>query len=79
MQGGDILVVTAGAAQKTGETRLDLVKKNTAIFKDIIPRIAEQEPGILLVVANPVDILTYVALSISRTSSWSRATPRAPC
>ena len=64
-RGADIVVVTAGAAQKPGETRLDLVRKNTAIFKDIIPRITEQEPGIILVVANPVDILTYVALKVS--------------
>jgi L-lactate dehydrogenase len=64
-KGADIVVVTAGAAQKPGETRLDLVRKNTEIFKDIIPRIAEQDPGIILIVSNPVDILTHVALKIS--------------
>lgn len=62
----DIVVVTAGAAQKPGETRLDLVIKNTEIFKDIIPNIAAQEPKILLIVSNPVDILTYVALRVSK-------------
>jgi malate/lactate dehydrogenase len=56
-KGADIVVVTAGAAQKKGETRLDLVRKNTDIFKDIIPRVAEQNPGIILIVSNPVDIL----------------------
>jgi L-lactate dehydrogenase len=61
----DIVIVTAGAAQKSGESRLDLVQKNTEIFKDIIPKLAEQDPGIILVVSNPVDILTYVALKIS--------------
>lgn len=64
-KGADIVVVTAGAAQKKGETRLDLVRKNTEIFKDIIPKVAEQNPGIILIVSNPVDILTYVAFKIS--------------
>ena len=61
-----IIVVTAGAAQKPGETRLDLVKKNVSIFKGIIPEIAKQVfRGILLIVSNPVDILTYVAWKLS--------------
>lgn len=60
-----IVVVTAGAAQKPGETRMDLARKNAGIFQDIIPRIAEQDPGIILVVSNPVDILTHAALKIS--------------
>ncbi|MFW5958317.1 MAG: L-lactate dehydrogenase [Desulfosalsimonas sp.] len=64
-RGADIVVITAGAAQKPGETRLDLVRKNTEIFKNIIPEIVRQDPGILLIVSNPVDILTYVALRIS--------------
>ena len=61
-----ITVITAGANQAPGETRLDLVNKNVAIFKSIIPQIAERNyQGILLVVSNPVDILTYVALKLS--------------
>lgn len=61
-----IIVVTAGAGQKPGETRLDLVKKNVGIFKSIIPQIAaHNQDGILLVVANPVDILTYTAQKLS--------------
>ena len=61
-----IVIITAGANQKPNETRLDLVHKNVAIFKQIIPAIMEQGfDGILLVVANPVDILTYVAQKIS--------------
>ncbi len=61
-----VVIITAGAGQKPGETRLDLVKKNTAIFKTIIPQITQyNKDGILLVVANPVDILTYVAKKIS--------------
>ena len=61
-----IIVVTAGAGQKPGETRLDLVKKNVGIFKAIIPEIAKHNTsGILLIVANPVDILTYTAARLS--------------
>lgn len=64
-QDADMVVITAGAAQKPGETRIDLVRKNTEIFKDLIPRIVQHNPRILLIVSNPVDILTYVALQIS--------------
>ena len=61
-----IIIVTAGANQKTEETRLDLVHKNVAIFKSIIPEISKRNcKGILLIVANPVDILTYTALKLS--------------
>ena len=61
-----IIVITAGAAQKPGETRLDLVKKNTAIMKSIIGEIKKQNcQGILLIVSNPVDVLTNVALKAS--------------
>ena len=61
-----IVIVSAGASQKPGETRLDLVKKNVAIFKQIIPEIAKRNfEGILLIVANPVDILTQVAQKLS--------------
>ena len=61
-----LIIITAGANQKPGETRLDLVHKNVAIFKSIIPEITKRNfEGILLIVANPVDILTYAALKIS--------------
>ena len=61
-----VVVVTAGAGQKPGETRLDLVKKNISIFKSIIPEIAKyNKEGILLIVANPVDILTFAASKLS--------------
>lgn len=61
-----IIIVTAGAGQKPGETRLDLVKKNVSIYKNIIPKIRELNyQGILLIVSNPVDILTYTALKLS--------------
>ncbi len=61
-----IIIITAGANQKPGETRLDLVQKNTAIYQSIIPEIVKRDfGGILLIVSNPVDILTYMALKLS--------------
>ncbi|MBQ8927676.1 MAG: L-lactate dehydrogenase [Oscillospiraceae bacterium] len=66
LEDASIAIVTAGAGQKPGETRLDLVRKNVGIFRSIIPEIAKRDfGGILLVVANPVDILTYTAARLS--------------
>lgn len=60
------IIITAGAGQAPGETRIDLVRKNAAIFQSIIPQItAYTQDSILLVVANPVDILTHIALKLS--------------
>lgn len=62
----DIVVITAGANQKPGETRMDLIEKNLSIFKQMIPKIVRYSPNsILLVVANPVDILTYFTYKLS--------------
>lgn len=62
----DLVVVTAGAAQKEGETRIDLVHKNTEIFKGIIPQIiASGTEAALLIATNPVDIMTYVTYKLS--------------
>lgn len=61
-----IVIISAGAAQQPGETRLDLVNKNVGIMKSIIPNIMNSGfDGIILVVANPVDILTKVAIKLS--------------
>ncbi|XP_029051560.1 L-lactate dehydrogenase-like [Osmia bicornis bicornis] len=61
-----LCIVTAGARQREGETRLDLVQRNTDIFKGIIPQLVKYSPNtILLIVSNPVDILTYVAWRLS--------------
>ena len=61
-----IIIVTAGANQKPDETRLDLIKKNSRIMKSIVGEIKKREfEGILLIVSNPVDILTYIALKES--------------
>lgn len=62
----DVVVITAGANQKPGETRLDLIDKNLKIFKQMIPQIVRYSPNcIILVVANPVDILTYFTYKLS--------------
>lgn len=62
----DIIVITAGAGQKPGETRLDLINKNIKVFKNIIPPIVKYSPkSILLVVSNPVDLLTQITYELS--------------
>jgi L-lactate dehydrogenase len=64
--GAQVVVITAGAAQRPGESRLDLVKRNAQIFRDMVPQIAQAAPeAVLLIVANPVDILTYASLEFS--------------
>ena len=61
-----MIIITAGANQKPDETRLDLIDKNVRIFKSIIPEISKKNcEGILLIVSNPVDVLTYVAYKLS--------------
>ena len=61
-----MIVITAGAAQAPGETRIDLVRKNVRIFQSIVPQITRHNrDSILLIVANPVDILTRVTLTLS--------------
>ena len=61
-----VIIIAAGYNQKSDETRLDLVKKNTEILKEIVGEIVKYNTDcILLVVTNPVDILTYVTLKLS--------------
>nr|1LDM_A Chain A, M4 LACTATE DEHYDROGENASE [Squalus acanthias] len=64
--GSKLVVITAGARQQEGESRLNLVQRNVNIFKFIIPNIVKHSPDcIILVVSNPVDVLTYVAWKLS--------------
>jgi L-lactate dehydrogenase len=64
--GAAVTVVAAGAAQNPGETRLDLVKRNAAIFREVVPEVARHSPdGLILVATNPVDVLTYAAWKLS--------------
>lgn len=62
----DVVVITAGAAQKPGETRMELLKKNVNILKGMIEQIMDSGfDGILLIVSNPMDVLTYYAMKFS--------------
>jgi L-lactate dehydrogenase len=66
----NLIVITAGSAQKPGETRLQLLQKNAAIVGGIAEDIARQgSKGVMLIVSNPVDVMTYVAL---KRSGWER-------
>jgi L-lactate dehydrogenase len=64
--GADIVAIAAGVSQKPGESRLQLLQRNAAIFESIVPQItAHNQDGILLVATNPVDVLSYVAWKVS--------------
>ena len=66
----DVVVITIGAAQKPGESRLNLIQRNAAIFREVIPQITNHAPdSILLIVSNPVDILTYLTIKFSKFPS----------
>jgi L-lactate dehydrogenase len=65
-----VIVITAGAAQQKGESRLDLLKKNASIIRSIMKDIVNTgSQGVVVMVSNPVDVLTYVAL---KESGWER-------
>jgi L-lactate dehydrogenase len=64
--GADVIVITAGAKQKPGQSRLDLAHANAAICRDLIPKLVNVAPNtILLLVTNPVDVITYITHKIS--------------
>jgi len=66
LKDGDIIVVTAGAAQKDGQTRLDLLTINAKIIRDIVSKIKETKKSVfILMITNPVDVLTYIAATES--------------
>ena len=67
IENSSIIIITAGVNQKPGETRIDLLKRNTAVFKNIFSEILKycNSQTIILVVTNPVDILTYISIKIS--------------
>lgn len=61
-----IVIITAGVSQRQGETRLDLLQRNTKVFSSIIDNLKKTDfDGIILVVTNPVDILTYITIAMS--------------
>ncbi len=62
----DVIVISAGVGQKPGQTRLELLKTNAAIFQQIVPEVlAVNDDGIILVATNPVDILTHISAEIA--------------
>ncbi|WCJ25948.1 L-lactate dehydrogenase A chain [Euphorbia peplus] len=64
--GSDLCIITAGARQISGESRLNLLQRNVSLFKKIVPAVAENSPDcILMIVSNPVDVLTYIAWKLS--------------
>ena len=66
LEGCEVVIVTAGANQKPGETRIDLLGRNVKIFENIIPQVVAAAPTCtLLITSNPVDIMTEVALKLS--------------
>ena len=66
LEGAEVVIVTAGANQKPGETRIDLLGRNAKIFESIIPQIAQHAPNcILIITSNPADIMTEVAIKLS--------------
>lgn len=67
--GSSIVIITAGKRQAEGQTRLQLLEDNKKIFRDMIPKIAAAAPNaILIVITNPVDVLTYETLKASKFS-----------
>lgn len=66
-EGADIVIIAAGAAQKPGESRIDLLKRNVRIFDDIVSNVTKyNQTGILLIASNPVDIMAYFTLKHSK-------------
>lgn len=66
LEGSEVVIITAGANQKPGETRIDLLGRNVKIFEDIIPQVVKAAPDtILIITSNPADIMTEVALKLS--------------
>jgi L-lactate dehydrogenase len=71
-QGADVVIITAGAKQKPGESRLQLLERNVTIFKSLIPELVQSCPeAIFLIVSNPVDVMTYVTWKLSGLPSSS--------
>jgi L-lactate dehydrogenase len=66
LAGADLVVMTAGANQRPGQTRLDLLQRNAQICREIVPQVFKHNPdGLLVVASNPVDILTHIAAEVA--------------
>ena len=70
LKSADIVVLACGVGQKPGETRLQLLERNVQVFQNVVPRVLEYAPEtLLLIVSNPVDIMTQVVTKISNLPS----------
>ncbi|ADV68710.1 L-lactate dehydrogenase [Deinococcus maricopensis] len=66
LAGARVVLLTAGANQQPGETRLDLLRKNAAVFRDVVPQVRTHAPDAVLVVAtNPVDVMTHLTMDLA--------------
>ncbi len=74
LAGSRAVVISAGVSQKPGESRLDLLKRNADVFRDVIPNILNDSPEAVLVVAtNPVDIMTHLAAHFAKGQGLNTA------
>ena len=66
LAGCDLVVITAGASQRPGQTRLDLLRANAGVIREVVPQVVAANPGgVILVASNPVDILTQIAADLA--------------
>jgi len=66
LQGSRVVIMGAGVNQRPGETRLELLQRNAAVFSEVIPRILAHAPdALLLIVTNPVDVMTHLAAGLA--------------
>src|SRR2546421_4128514 len=72
LKGCRAVVICAGVGQKPGETRLDLLRRNAAVFAEVVPQILATAPDAVLVIAtNPVDVMTHLAVRFARACGAS--------
>lgn len=72
LAGAGVVVMTAGANQRPGQTRLDLLQRNAQICRDVVPKVFQHNPdGLLVIASNPVDILTQIAADAANVP-WGR-------
>lgn len=72
IRGSDVVIIAAGANQKPGETRMDLLQKNAAVISDIVPRVmanVDAKTVKLIIVTNPLDVMVMLAQRLSRLPS----------
>mgnify|MGYP001059117203 CR=1 FL=1 len=67
LAGAEVIILAGGVNQRPGETRIDLLNRNAAVFREIVPQIVSVNPnGVLLIATNPVDILTYISADLAQ-------------